>query len=90
MLNQPTSDKLTRLKLFSMALAFTEKSALDLDHEGFVERLGLRWCSRPAECPQRLFRASAAAARRAQRRTRRRALHDAAQALGHHRCARHR
>lgn len=41
MLNHPTYDKLTRLKLFGMARAFAEQSALDLDHLGFDERLGL-------------------------------------------------
>ena len=41
MLNHPTYDKLTRLKLFGMARAFAEQSALDLDHLGFEERLGL-------------------------------------------------
>lgn len=41
MLNHPTYDKLTRLKLFGMARTFAEQSALDLDHLGFEERLGL-------------------------------------------------
>ncbi len=41
MLNHPTYDKLTRLKLFGMARAFAEQSSLDLDHLGFDERLGL-------------------------------------------------
>ena len=41
MLNHPTYDKLTRLKLFGMARAFAEQSTLDLDHLGFDERLGL-------------------------------------------------
>jgi hypothetical protein len=41
MLNHPTYDKLTRLKLFGMARAFAEQSALDLDHLGFEERLSL-------------------------------------------------
>ena len=41
MLNHPTYDKLTRLKLFGMARAFAEQRALDLDHLGFEERLGL-------------------------------------------------
>ena len=41
MLNHPTYDKLTRLKLFGMARAFAEQSALDLEHLGFEERLGL-------------------------------------------------
>ena len=41
MLNHPTYDKLTRLKLFGMARAFAEQSGLDLDHLGFDERLGL-------------------------------------------------
>ena len=41
MLNHPTYDKLTRLKLFGMARAFAEQSALDLNHLGFDERLGL-------------------------------------------------
>lgn len=41
MLPPPTYDKLTCLKLFGMARAFTEQSALDLDHLGFEERLGL-------------------------------------------------
>lgn len=41
MLNHPTYDKLTRLKLFGMARAFAEQSALDPEHLGFVERLGL-------------------------------------------------
>lgn len=41
MLNHPTYDKLTRLKLFGMARAFAEQSGLDLEHLGFDERLGL-------------------------------------------------
>jgi DNA replication protein DnaC len=41
MLHHPTHDKLTRLKLFGMARAFAEQSALNLDHLGFEERLGL-------------------------------------------------
>lgn len=41
MLNHPTYDKLTRLKLFGMARALAEQSALDLDHLGFEELLGL-------------------------------------------------
>ena len=41
MLHHPTYDKLTRLKLFGMARAFAGQSALDLDHLGFDERLGL-------------------------------------------------
>lgn len=41
MLHHPTHDKLTRLKLFGMARALAEQSALDLDHLGFDERLGL-------------------------------------------------
>ena len=41
MLNHPTYDKLTSLKLFGLARAFAEQSALDLDHIGFDERLGL-------------------------------------------------
>lgn len=41
MLNHPTYDKLTRLKLFGMARAFAEQSTLDLGHLGFDERLGL-------------------------------------------------
>ncbi len=41
MLHHPTHDKLTRLKLFGMARAFAEQSALDLDHLTFEERLGL-------------------------------------------------
>ena len=41
MLNHPTYDKLTRLKLFGMARAFSEQSGLDLEHLGFDERLGL-------------------------------------------------
>jgi DNA replication protein DnaC len=41
MLNHPTYDKLTCLKLFGMARAFAEQSALDLDHLSFDERLGL-------------------------------------------------
>jgi DNA replication protein DnaC len=40
-LNHPTYDKLTRLKLFGMARAFAEQSTLDLGHLGFDERLGL-------------------------------------------------
>ena len=41
MLHHPTHDKLTRLKLFGMARAFAEQSALNLDHLTFEERLGL-------------------------------------------------
>ncbi len=41
MLNHPTYDKLTQLKLFGMARAFAEQSTLDLGHLGFDERLGL-------------------------------------------------
>jgi DNA replication protein DnaC len=41
MLHHPTHDKLTRLKLFGMARAFAEQAALNLDHLGFEERLGL-------------------------------------------------
>lgn len=41
MLNHPTYDKLTRLKLYGMARALTEQAKLDLDHLGFEERLGL-------------------------------------------------
>lgn len=41
MLNHPTYEKLTRLKLFGMARAFADQDALDLDHLGFEERLGL-------------------------------------------------
>lgn len=41
MLNDPTYDKRTRVKLFGIARAFAEQSALDLDHLGFEERLGL-------------------------------------------------
>jgi DNA replication protein DnaC len=41
MLNHPTYDKLTRLKLYGMARALQEQSELDLEHLGFEERLGL-------------------------------------------------
>ena len=41
MLNHPTHEKLNQLKLFGMARALTEQSALDLEHLGFEERLGL-------------------------------------------------
>jgi DNA replication protein DnaC len=41
MLNHPTHEKLNQLKLFGMARALAEQSAIDLDHLGFEERLGL-------------------------------------------------
>jgi DNA replication protein DnaC len=41
MLHHPTYDKLIGLKLFGMARAFAEQSALDLDHLAFEERIGL-------------------------------------------------
>lgn len=41
MLNHPTYDKLTRLKLYGMARALQEQSELDLEHLSFEERLGL-------------------------------------------------
>jgi DNA replication protein DnaC len=41
MLHHPTHDELPRLKLFGMARAFTEQFALNLDHLGIEERLGL-------------------------------------------------
>lgn len=41
MLNHPTHEKLNQLKLFGMAHALVEQGALDLDHLGFEERLGM-------------------------------------------------
>jgi DNA replication protein DnaC len=41
MLNHPTHEKLNQLKLFGMARALVEQGALDLDHLGFEERLGM-------------------------------------------------
>jgi DNA replication protein DnaC len=41
MLNHPTHEKLNQLKLFGMARALVEHGALDLDHLGFEERLGM-------------------------------------------------
>ncbi|WP_426175030.1 hypothetical protein [Massilia sp. TWR1-2-2] len=40
-ITQPTTDKLTRPKLFGVARAFAEQSVLDPEHLGFEERLGL-------------------------------------------------
>ena len=41
MLNHPTHEKLNQLKLFGMAHALVEQGALNLDHLGFEERLGM-------------------------------------------------
>ncbi|WP_229459385.1 ATP-binding protein [Massilia cavernae] len=56
MLNHPTYDKLTRLKLFGMARAFAEQSGLDLDHLGFDERLGLLIDMKPRNAMARPWR----------------------------------
>jgi DNA replication protein DnaC len=41
MLNHPTYDKLLQLRLTGMAKGLAEQAAIDLDHLGFAERLGL-------------------------------------------------
>ncbi|MGX9773144.1 hypothetical protein ACWYXN_06485 [Janthinobacterium aestuarii] len=40
-MNHPAYNKLPHLKLFGMARAFAEQSALDLEHLGIEEQLGL-------------------------------------------------